>query len=360
MALADDQLAHDRAALQMINPAPYNAEAPPAALEGEITPTDLHYVRSNFAVPTHDGTLQIGGAVENPITLTLDDLRALPATERAVTLECAGNGRLETRPLPIGEPWGDYAVSTARWKGALLHDVLSQVDPSSDGVDVRFSGADAGAYHLNPVLKDTNKDDLRFVRALPLALAADPAAEILIAYEMNGAPLRPDHGAPFRLVVPHWYAVASVKWLSHIDVLTEPYAGEFQTGHYVYEWPDREHEAVTHMRVRARITAPAAGSRIEPGTHTVRGKAWSGTGPVTSVEVSLTGEGDWLPAQLDPPSGPYHWQEWSFDWAADDVGRHTLRARATDAAGHTQPEVPPWNRLGYGNNAVEVIFIDVG
>src|SRR5215213_7772541 len=235
MALAD-QLARDRAALQMISPAPFNAEAPPEALAGEITPTELHYVRSNFAPPAHDGTLEVGGAVENPTTLTLDDLRAMPAHERAVTLECAGNGRLDARPLPIGEPWGDYAVSTANWTGAWLHEVLERSSPAPDGVDVRFEGADHGAYHLTPVLADTDKDDLTFERALPLALAADPTAEILIAYEMNGEPLGPDHGAPFRLIVPHWYAVASVKWLKHIDVLTEPYAGEFQTGHYIYEW----------------------------------------------------------------------------------------------------------------------------
>jgi len=110
-----DRIDQERAALQMINPAPFNAEAPPEALVGEITPTELHYVRSNFAVPAHDGTFEVGGAVENPMTLTLDDLRAMPAVERAVTLECAGNGRLETRPLPTGEPWGAYAVSTARW-----------------------------------------------------------------------------------------------------------------------------------------------------------------------------------------------------------------------------------------------------
>ncbi len=115
-----DELDRSRAALLMINPAPFNAEAPPEALDGEITPVELHYVRSNFAVPTHDGTLEIGGAVDNPTTLTLDDLRAMPAVERAVTLECAGNGRFATRPLPAGEPWGDFAVSTARWKGALL------------------------------------------------------------------------------------------------------------------------------------------------------------------------------------------------------------------------------------------------
>ncbi len=251
-----EDLEQSRSALQMINAAPYNAEAPPAALFGDITPTALHYVRSNFALPAHSGQLEIGGAVAQPTTLTLDDLRALPAIERAVTLECAGNGRLEMRPLPTGEPWGDYAVSTARWTGARLSDVLEQVQPAAGGVDVRFEGADHGPYHLTSILADTDQSNVTFVRALPLAIAADPAAEILIAYEMNGEPLRPDHGAPFRLVVPHWFAVASVKWLHRIDVLTEPYVGEFQTGHYIYEWPDRPHEPVTVMRVRARITDP--------------------------------------------------------------------------------------------------------
>jgi DMSO/TMAO reductase YedYZ molybdopterin-dependent catalytic subunit len=343
----------------MINPAPYNAEAPPQALVGDITPTELHYVRSNFAVPAHDGTLTVGGAVANPITLTLDDLRAMPAVERAVTLECAGNGRLEMRPLSTGEPWGAYAVSTARWTGALLHEVLERAQPAAEAVDVRFQGADHGAYHLHPVLPDTSRDDLTFVRALPLAHAADPAAEILIAYEMNGEPLGPDHGAPFRIIAPHWYAVASVKWLTRIDILTEPYTGEFQTGHYIYEWADRPHEPVNLMRVRSRITDPPPASIIPIGTYTVRGKAWSGTGPVTRVDISFTGQGDWYPAQLEPPKGPYQWQDWSFDWKATDVGRHTLRVRATDAAGNVQPEVPPWNRLGYGNNAIEVPYVDV-
>src|SRR5829696_4657559 len=168
MTVADD-LESARAALQMINPAPYNAEAPAEALLGDITPTALHYVRSNFALPAHDGTLHVGGAVENPLILTLDDLRSMPAHERAVTLECAGNGRLETRPLPTGEPWGDYAVSTARWKGVFLREVLAQASPTTDGVDVRFEGADHGAYHLKPVLADTNRVDLTFERALPLA-----------------------------------------------------------------------------------------------------------------------------------------------------------------------------------------------
>src|SRR5436189_6093399 len=262
---ATDELERARAALRMINPAPYNAEAPPEALAGEITPVELHYVRSNFAGPVHDGALEIGGAVAHPIRLTLDALRAMPTVERAVTLECAGNGRLDMRPLPVGEPWGDYAVSTARWRGALLHEVLERAHPAPGGVEVRFRGADHGAYHLRPVLAETSRSALTFERSLALAHATDPAAEILIAYEMNGEPLRPDHGAPFRLVVPHWFAVASVKWLKRIDVLTEPYTGEFQTGHYMYEWPDRPHQPVELMNVRARITDPAPGTTIKAG-----------------------------------------------------------------------------------------------
>src|SRR5438270_1047560 len=175
MAVAD-KLQEARMALRMIHPDPFNAEAPPEALTTDITPTELHYIRSNFAVPGHDGRLEVSGAVDNPTTLTLDDLRAMPAVEQIVTLECAGNGRLETRPLPIGEPWGDYAVSTARWRGALLHEVLERAHPSAAGVEVRFEGADHGAYHLNPVLADTDRDDLTFVRTLALAHAADPAA----------------------------------------------------------------------------------------------------------------------------------------------------------------------------------------
>ena len=238
----------------------------------------------------------------------------MPADERAVTLECAGNGRLEMRPLPTGEPWGDYAVSTARWKGALPDDVLDQARPAADGVEVRFDGADHGPYHLNPVLAETDRSELRFDRSLPLAHATDPAAEILIAYEMNGEPLIPDHGAPFRLIVPHWYAVASVKWLKRIDVLTEPFAGEFQTGHYIYEWPDRPHERVTLMRVRARITDPAPGATIAAGDlH----------GPRQGLVGHRTGHR--RPRQLHrrrrlaPRHGraadrPYHWQDWSLAW----------------------------------------------
>ena len=261
MPLADE-LEQTRSALTMINQSPFNAEAPPGALAAETTPTELHYVRSNFAVPAHDGVLEIGGAVDHPIRLTLDDMRTMPAVEHAVTLECAGNGRLEVRPLPVGEPWGDNAVSTARWKGVLLHEVLALAQPAAKGVEVLFRGADSGAYHLSSVLAATDESSLVFERSLALDLATDPAAEILIAYEMNGQPLPPDHGAPFRIIVPRWYAVASVKWVHRIEVLTEPFSGEFQTGHYIFEWPDRPHEPVTLMRVRARV--PPIPPRLRP------------------------------------------------------------------------------------------------
>ena len=351
-----DAITANRASLAMIKEEPFNAEAPHAALRDPITSTDDHYVRSNFALPEHDATLHVGGAVGNPLTLTLEDLRAMPAVEHAVTLECAGNGRLDTRPLPIGEPWGGYAVSTARWKGARLADVLDRAQPAGDGVELRCQGADHGKYHLNAVLEDV--DDLTFVRSLALSHATDPTAEILIAYEMNGEPLRPDHGAPFRLVVPHWYAVASVKWLTRLDVLTEPFSGEFQTGHYIYQWPDRPFEPVTLMRVQARITDPAPSSTIPAGMYTIRGKAWSGAGAITEVGLSFTGESGFAPAEVEPPQGPYQWQDWHYTWEATR-GRHSLRARATDAAGNVQPDVPPWNRLGYGNNAIEVSYVDV-
>ncbi len=344
-------LDQERAALVMIQAEPFNAEAPPRALQGTITPTELHYVRSNFALPAHDGSLTIDGTVAKPLTVTLDDLRAMPATKRVVTLECAGNGRLDQKPLPVGEPWGGYAVSTSSWTGALLSEVLETAGPAADAVEIVCEGADHGPYY--------QYDDIRFIRSLPLSLAADPAAEILIAYEMNGEPLSPDHGAPFRLIVPHWFGVASVKWLAKMTVVKEPYVGEFQTSHYMYEWADQPHEPVSIMRVRSRITDPTPGATIAAGMYTVRGKAWSGTGPVTKVEVSLTGEAEWLPAQVDPPESPYQWQDWTFEWEVSKVGRHSLRARATDAAGNVQPDVPPWNRLGYGNNAVEVIYVDV-
>jgi DMSO/TMAO reductase YedYZ molybdopterin-dependent catalytic subunit len=341
----------DRSGLVMVKAEPFNAETPHEALREPVTPTPLHYVRSNFSLPDHPGTITIGGAVERPMTLTLDDLHALPATTLTVTLECAGNGRIGLMPLPTGEPWAGNAVGTARWTGVPLHLLLERAAPRAEGGAVYFEGADHGPYKGGP--------DIPFGRSLTLDRALDPAARVLVVWAMNDAPLPDDHGAPLRLLMPGWYGMASVKWLAKIEVLTAPYEGQFQTKSYQFEWPDRAKQAVTTMQPRALITDPAPGDTLPRGPYTVRGKAWSGTGPITAVEVSIDGAGEWQAARVAPPRGPYEWQEWSFDWAGADPGRHVLRARATDASGATQPDSPAWNRLGYGNNAVQVLGIDV-
>jgi DMSO/TMAO reductase YedYZ molybdopterin-dependent catalytic subunit len=347
----EEYMGIDRSGLVMVKAEPFNAETPHEALREPVTPTPLHYVRSNFSLPDHPGTITIGGAVERPMTLTLDDLHALPATTLTVTLECAGNGRIGLMPLPTGEPWAGNAVGTARWTGVPLHLLLERAAPRVEGVAVYFEGADHGPYKGGP--------DIPFGRSLTLDRALDPAARALVAWAMNDAPLPDDHGAPLRLLMPGWYGMASVKWLAKIEVLTAPYEGQFQTKSYQFEWPDRAKQAVTTMQPRALITDPAPGDTLPRGPYTVRGKAWSGTGPITAVEVSIDGAGEWQAARVAPPRGPYEWQEWSFDWAGADPGRHVLRARATDASGATQPDSPAWNRLGYGNNAVQVLGIDV-
>lgn len=345
-----DKLARDREHLVMVRAAPFNAESALEGLRDTITPTPLHYVRSNFDLPAHDGRLTVDGAVEHPLTLTLDDLRALPATTLTVTLECAGNGRIGLLPLPTGEPWAGQAVATATWTGVPLHHVLERAAPRPETVEIAFEGADHGRYKGGP--------DIHFVRSLAVERARDPRAQVLLAYAMNGEPLAPDHGAPLRLVVPGWYGMAAVKWLARITALTAPYQGQFQTKSYVFEWPDRPWEPVSAMRVKALIVDPAEGATVPVGRHTVRGKAWSGCGPVERVEVSVEGAGEWLPATLAPPAGPYQWQDWSFDWDVAAAGRYVLRARATDAAGNIQPDTPAWNRLGYGNNAVQVLVVN--
>ena len=263
MTVADD-LEAARASLVMINPAPYNAEAPPAALVGDVTPTEMHYVRSNFAVPDHDGTFEIGGAVG----ATHDPHPRRPARDAGPRPH--GHPRVRRQRPP-----GDAAATDRRALGRLrrLHRPLDR-SPAARGPGEGRAGGGRGRAP-RPGRRPRRRTTFRrscprptrttSPSPVPCRWHRPPTRQsgILIAYEMNGQPLGRDHGAPFRLIVPHWYAVASVKWLKRLDVLTEPYTGEFQTGHYIYQWPDRPHEPVTLMRVRARITDPAPGSTIE-------------------------------------------------------------------------------------------------
>jgi DMSO/TMAO reductase YedYZ molybdopterin-dependent catalytic subunit len=345
MAMATS-LTYERSALTMIQPGPFNAEAPPGALTGAVTPTPLHYVRSNFLLPAHDGTLTIGGAVGNAMTLTLDDLRAMPAIDQAVTLECAGNGRLGQTPLPVGEPWGRYAVSTARWRGVPLHQVLRQAAPAPNGVDVTFEGADHGHYDQYA--------DIAFVRSLALGHATDPAAEILIAYEMNGEPLSPDHGAPFRLVVPGWYGMASVKWLARLRLLERKFEGFFQVNRYVIgDRPLRE------IAARALITWPHDGERLAARPFVARGYAWSGGGDLARVEISADGGKSWRDAALGGALTRYAWRQWDAS-VAPRAGRPlVLLARAVTTDGATQPLNEVRNALGYANNAARPLRIEI-
>ncbi|HEV2109039.1 MAG TPA: sulfite oxidase [Thermomicrobiales bacterium] len=341
----------DRSGLVRVKAEPFNAETPLAALREPLTPTSLHYVRSNFALPAHDGMLAIEGAVGRPLTFSINDLRHMPETTLPVTLECAGNGRMTMQPLPTGEPWSGTAVGTAEWTGVPLATVLERAKPGPEAREIAFYGADHGPYKGGP--------EVHFGRSLPVETAADASADILLAYAMNGEPLTADHGAPLRLLVPGWYGMASVKWLNRIEVRTERFNGPYQVRSYIYEWADREHQPVTHGRVRALITDPVPGATISPGRYTIRGKAWAGTTPIRSVEVCTDGGGEWLPADVEPALGPYGWCDWAFSWVVSGAGRRVIRARAVDAEGCTQPDAPEWNRLGYGNNAVLPVAIDV-
>lgn len=333
---------------------PYNAEAPHAGLAEPITPTARFYVRSNFAVPRIDARthrVAVGGAVERAFDLGLDELRALGTRTVATTMECAGNNRLSLVPLPTGEPWLGGAVSTASWTGVPLRAVLERAGLREGVREILVTGADRGKPKDHP-------SEISFARSLPLEKAMD--ADTLLAFEMNGEPLPPDHGAPLRLVVPSWYGMAGVKWVARVDALTEPFTGYYQKSRYIYDYDDgNEPPPVTTMRVKAIVVSPMPGAEVPAGPVTVRGQAWSGVGEVVKVEVAIDGGDSWQEATLLDPVSPYAWRAWELTWQASDPGRHVLRARATDSRGNTQPDVARWNRYGYGSNAVQPTIVYV-
>jgi DMSO/TMAO reductase YedYZ molybdopterin-dependent catalytic subunit len=332
-----------------------NEEAPLRALAEPVTPTAHFYQRTNFLVPEiapAAWSLSVGGLVRHPLTLSLNEIRSMPARSVTVTMECAGNGRSLVRPLPPGQPWGLGAVGTAVFTGVPLRAVLERACVAEGAVEVLFVGADAGSVEPGRTV--------RFERSVPLEKALHP--DVLLAWEMNGEPLPPRHGFPLRLVVPGWYGVASVKWLTEIRVLGEPFAGHFQAERYVYigEPGTPDGTPVTRMRVRALIAEPEEGESLAIGAATtVRGTAWSGDAPVSRVEVSFDGGGSWRDARLGTAPSPYAAVPWSIDWTPTAPGRHLLLARATDAAGNVQPMDPVWNELGYGNNGVHRLEVEV-
>lgn len=337
------------APLVVVRPHPLCAETPPSALQSAITPAASVYVRSNFPTPALDEThrVDVRGAVVSPYTIGLRELAAMPQRTVVATMECAGNWRLGMDPVPTGEPWQYGAVSTTVWSGVPLHLLLERAGVAANAVEVLAIGADAGP-------RDDAEGDVTFARALPLPVALHP--DTLVVTHMDGAPLTPDHGAPVRLLVPGWYGMANVKWLAALEVRTVPFTGYFQRQRYVYDTADGV-TPVAEARVKSMITVPEPDGRCEHAA-TVRGWAWSGAGAITRVELSVNG-GPWREAQLGPAMSAYAWTPFELAQMLPE-GVVSLRSRATDAAGNTQPERIEWNRLGYGNNAVRAMTVRVG
>jgi DMSO/TMAO reductase YedYZ molybdopterin-dependent catalytic subunit len=326
-----------------------------ALLGGQVMPNAHFYVRNHFQLPDLDPTtwrLSVSGLVERKLSLSLADLHGLPSQSLIVTLECAGNGRAMLSPRVDGEQWALGAVSTAEWTGVPLVEVLDRAGIRPGAREAIFRGADSGSV-------DGREGTIHFERSLAIGQARD--SEVLLAYAMNGEPLPHQHGFPVRLVVPGWYGVASVKWLTEIEVVKDPFTGFYQADRYIYEW-QRDggivREPVTLQRVRSLITEPGPDDEVERGELAVRGVAWSGAAPIARVEVSLD-SGPWQEARLVGERNRHGWIWWETFARVDRPGALSVRARATDLAGRTQPEEPEWNRLGYGSNAVQVVPIHV-
>ena len=332
---------------------PLNCETSVSALiEGLVTPSARFYVRNHFRAPVIDvGTwrLKITGLIGRPLTLSLRELTRLPSETQVVTLECAGNGRSALDPPVDGEAWRLGAVSTAEWTGVPLAGILDRVGVLPSATGAVFRGADHGAVAGRP-------RPIHFERSLPIRTVR--AAGALLAYAMNGDPLPLQHGYPVRLVVPGWYGVASVKWLMAIDLIGHSFDGYFQADKYWYETADTAREPVTLQRVRALITEPPEDEELRQGETAVRGVAWSGAAPIARVEVTIN-QGPWQEARLVAGPRRHCWQRWELLTHLSQPGRTSLRARATDQAGHAQPDVPAWNCHGYGNNAVQEVIVTV-
>ena len=335
-----------------------NHGLPLEALRWDVTPVGLHYLLIHYDIPAVDPAawrLELGGRVERPLSLGLDDLRGRAQTELVSTMECAGNGRARMEPRAISQPWLLEAVGTGRWGGVALADLLAEAGPLDDAVDVVFTGLDGGIE---------GGVEQRYERSLPLAEAT--SADLLLALDLNGAPLPPQHGFPLRLVVPGWYGMTNVKWLARIEVVDAPFAGYQQTTSYRFRRDaDDEGVPVARMAPRALMVPPGepdflTRERFLPARPTViEGRAWSGHGSVERVEFTCDGGGTWHDAALDPLVGRWAWRRWTYAWESPSSGHHVLSCRATDAAGNVQPVVPEWNVGGYANNAVQRVPVTV-
>ena len=327
---------------------PTNLETRLELLDGVITPNELFFVRNHAPTPRLDASQYVvritGDAVEREVELTLAELERLPSESVVAYLECAGNWRgfwlTETGRVASGGQWARGGVGCAEWSGPTLASVLALAGVRDTAVDVDVIGLDDGA----------------FSRAMPIDRALDPTT--LVATRMNGEPLPADHGYPARTVVPGWVGSTSVKWIGEIRVTSEKVWSKNNTTSYVLigdDWPAAEYAPadggpITTGVVKSALALPRP-ARLDTGSHTLFGFAYSPQGPVTCVQWSADGGGSWQEARILDPVLPHAWQRFAFEWDAQQ-GRHTLLTRATDTGGNVQPEEARFNEKGYLLNIV--------
>jgi sulfane dehydrogenase subunit SoxC len=344
--------------LQELQLAARNHGMPLEALRWDVTPIGLHYLLTHYDIPEVDAAswrLEVGGLVERSLSLSLDELRARPSVELAVTMECAGNGRVHVDPHVVSQPWLLEAVGTARWRGVRVAGLLEEAGMRDGAVEALFAGLDRGVE---------GGEEQAYERSLPVEMLLE--SDALLAYEVNGVPLPPQHGFPLRLVVPGWYGMTSVKWLSRITLVDEPFDGyQMRHSYRVRHEEEEAGEPITTIAPRSLMIPPGipeflSRSRVvEAGRCEIVGRAWSGASEIVGVDVSTDGGKSWTAAELvDATLGRWAWRSWRFTWSAEP-GEHELCCRARDAAGNEQPLAPAWNLGGYVNNAVQRVGVTV-
>jgi sulfite oxidase len=335
---------------------PFNAEPPRGALADQmVTPVDTFYGRNHGPIPQIDVAgwrLTVDGLVDQALELSVEDLRARFAERSLVaTLQCAGNRRaelMEVRDIPGETPWGSGAISTARWTGASLADVLAAAGVRPEAAHVGFTGSDVSQLADPPQ---------PFAGSIPLAKAT--TGDVLLAWAMNDQPIPQVHGAPVRVVVPGFVGARSVKWLRRITAQAEPSDSYFQAIDYRV-LPADAHQAQADAgislgpaAVTADILHPDPGAQLPAGPAKVTGYAFGGDcHSIARVEVSVDGGRTWLLADLDEQAEPWTWRHWRAVVALPE-GETQIVARAWDSTATVQPESAEhlWNPKGYANNS---------
>src|SRR5437773_533198 len=319
---------------------PNNLETPFDQVDSFLTPMELFYIRSHFPTPKLELApyrLHVDGAVRNPFSLSYNELRDMPCETRVATLECAGNSRVFLVPQAEGAQWELGAVGNAEWTGVPLGALLERAGMEGGACEVVFEGADRGTPKELPI----PPAPISYARSLPRNKAMQQ--EVLIAYQMNGRDLPQDHGYPVRAIVPGHYGMASVKWLTRIYAVREPFRGYWQTSDYGYwDYLDGKpvRRALAEMKLKSEIFRPRVYETLAPNqVCTVFGAAWAGETEVTGISLSTDGGQTWAEAEFLDPLQRYAWRRWKFDWLTPrKPGRYTLLARAKGANGSVQPD----------------------